>query len=129
MTNREKLIEEMAKDMGVAFQLAGTTRFGAVAEDLVGMRWVKLNKDSFLIKKKQYEILKSYNKEIEKIILESRKKESTLRYISSHILDNLNENEKNNILNLIKKHYLECANIIEKTRNYLINIKDEINDL
>ena len=31
---REKLIGEMAKTLGIAFQLAGTTRFGEVAEVL-----------------------------------------------------------------------------------------------
>ena len=33
--DKQKQIEEMAKDLGIAFQLAGTTRFGAVAEILV----------------------------------------------------------------------------------------------
>jgi hypothetical protein len=34
-------IEAMAKDLGIAFQLAGTTRFGAVAEILVNTGWRK----------------------------------------------------------------------------------------
>ena len=34
-------IEEMAKDLGIAFQLAGTTRFGAVAEVLVNAGYRK----------------------------------------------------------------------------------------
>ena len=33
--SRDEQIEKMAKDLGIAFQLAGTTRFGAVAEVLV----------------------------------------------------------------------------------------------
>jgi hypothetical protein len=39
--NRDKQIEEMAKDLGIAFQLAGTTRFGAVAEVLVNAGYRK----------------------------------------------------------------------------------------
>ena len=68
-------------------------------------------------------------KVLQKIILESRKKESTLRYISSHISDNISDSEKDNILKLIKKHYLDCANIIETTRNYLINVEDEMYEI
>ena len=33
--NRDKQIGEMAKTLGIAFQLSGTTRFGEVAEILV----------------------------------------------------------------------------------------------
>ena len=68
-------------------------------------------------------------KVLKNIILESRKKESTLRYISSHILDNLSDSEKDNILKLIKKYYLDCANILETTRNYLINVEDEMYEI
>lgn len=68
-------------------------------------------------------------KVLKNIILESRKKESTLRYISSHILDNLSNSEKDNILTLIKKYYLDCANILETTRNYLINVEDEMYEI
>ena len=39
--NRDKQIEEMAKDLGIAFQLAGTTRFGEVAEILVNAGYRK----------------------------------------------------------------------------------------
>ncbi len=39
--NRDKQIEEMAKDLGIAFQLAGTTYFGAVAEVLVNAGYRK----------------------------------------------------------------------------------------
>jgi hypothetical protein len=38
---KEAEIEEMAKDLGIAFQLAGTTRFGAVAEVLVNAGYRK----------------------------------------------------------------------------------------
>ncbi|MBR2614979.1 MAG: hypothetical protein IKC71_05245 [Clostridia bacterium] len=68
-------------------------------------------------------------KVFEKILLESQKKESTLRYVSSHILENLNNLEKENLLKIIKKHYLDCANIIETTRNYLINLNDEMYEI
>ena len=37
----DKQIEEMAKDLGIAFQLAGTTRFGEVAEVLVNAGYRK----------------------------------------------------------------------------------------
>lgn len=39
--SKEKQIEEMTKDLGIAFQLAGTTRFGAVAEILVNAGYRK----------------------------------------------------------------------------------------
>ncbi len=39
--SRDKQIEEMAKDLGIAFQLARTTRFGAVAEVLVNAGYRK----------------------------------------------------------------------------------------
>ena len=42
----EKQIEEMAKDLGIAFQLAGTTRFGAVAEILVNAGYRKIHDDN-----------------------------------------------------------------------------------
>lgn len=35
MDEKIERIKELAKDMGIAFQLAGTTRFGPVAESLV----------------------------------------------------------------------------------------------
>ena len=38
---KEKQIEEMAKDLGLAFQLAGTTSFCAVAEVLVNAGYRK----------------------------------------------------------------------------------------
>ena len=55
---KEKQIEEMAKDMGVSFQLAGTTRFGAVAEALIRFGWIKPSKDSVVLSKEEYEALK-----------------------------------------------------------------------
>lgn len=39
--SKEKQIEEMAKDLGIAFQLAGTTHFGTVAEVLVNAGYRK----------------------------------------------------------------------------------------
>jgi replicative DNA helicase len=39
--NKDNQIQEMAKDLGIAFQLAGTTRFGAVAEVLVNAGYRK----------------------------------------------------------------------------------------
>jgi hypothetical protein len=44
--NKEKQIEEMAKDLGIAFQLAGTTRFGEVAEVLVNAGYRKASEDA-----------------------------------------------------------------------------------
>jgi hypothetical protein len=38
---KDKQIKEMAKDLGIAFQLAGTTRFGDVAEVLVNAGYRK----------------------------------------------------------------------------------------
>ena len=43
--DRKEQIEEMAKDLGIAFQLAGTTRFGAVAEVLVNADYRKASAD------------------------------------------------------------------------------------
>ncbi len=45
---KEKQIEEMAKDLGIAFQLAGTTRFGAVAEVLVNAGYRKQSEGEWL---------------------------------------------------------------------------------
>lgn len=59
MKEQEKQIEEMAKDMGVSFQLAGTTRFGAVAEALIRFGWIKPDKDSVVLSKEEYEHLKA----------------------------------------------------------------------
>lgn len=39
--DKEKQIGEMAKTLGIAFQLAGTTRFGEVAEVLVNAGYRK----------------------------------------------------------------------------------------
>ena len=39
--NKDKQIKEMAKTLGIAFQLAGTTRFGEVAEVLVNAGYRK----------------------------------------------------------------------------------------
>lgn len=38
---KDEQIKEMAKDLGIAFQLAGTTRFTDVAEILVNAGWCK----------------------------------------------------------------------------------------
>lgn len=54
----EEMVKELAKDMGIAFQLANTTRFGVIAESLIRWHWVKLNKDSIVISKGEYERLK-----------------------------------------------------------------------
>ena len=42
-------IEEMAKDLGIAFQLAGTTRFGAVAEVLVNAGYRKQSEGEWVV--------------------------------------------------------------------------------
>lgn len=54
---KKQAIEEMAKDMGVSFQLAGTTRFGAVAEALIRFGWIKPSKDSVVLSKEEFELL------------------------------------------------------------------------
>ena len=41
-------IEEMAKDLGIAFQLAGTTRFGAVADVLVNAGYRKQSEGKWI---------------------------------------------------------------------------------
>jgi hypothetical protein len=55
MKEQEKQIEEMAKDMGIAFQLSGTTRFGPVAECLVESGYQKIKKDSVVLSREDYE--------------------------------------------------------------------------
>lgn len=60
----EKQIEEMAKDIGISFQLAGTTRFGAVAEELISLGWIKPDKDSVVLSKEKYKNLKHYEDEM-----------------------------------------------------------------
>ena len=44
--NTDKQIKEMAKDLGIAFQLAGTTQFSAVAEVLVNAGYHKGQNDA-----------------------------------------------------------------------------------
>ena len=51
----KQMIEEMAKDLGIAFQLAGTTRFGAVAEILVDKWQRKIPESSVVVSKQVWE--------------------------------------------------------------------------
>ena len=58
--NKEKQIEEMAKDLGIAFQLAGTTRFGEVAECLVSAGYRKASE----VAREIFEEIEQVRKEI-----------------------------------------------------------------
>lgn len=72
--NKEDRIKELAKDMGIGFQLSGTTRFGPVAAELVEMGYQRIKKDGIVISKEEYEELKQA-----KTLLESR--EETIKYL------------------------------------------------
>ena len=60
--NKEDKIKELAKDMGIGFQLSGTTRFGPVAAELVEMGYQRIKKDDIIISKEEYSCLKSIEK-------------------------------------------------------------------
>ena len=60
--NKEDKIKELTKDMGIGFQLSGTTRFGPVAAELVEMGYKKIEKDDIVISKEEYRCLKSIEK-------------------------------------------------------------------
>ena len=51
----DKQIEEMAKDMGIAFQLSCTTRFGAVAEVLVEVGYRKIPENAVVLTREEYD--------------------------------------------------------------------------
>lgn len=53
MNEIEKQIEQMAKDIGIAFQLAGTTRFSDVAEILIEQGYRNC-KDKVVLNKEEY---------------------------------------------------------------------------
>lgn len=44
-----KMIEEMAKDMGIAFQISGTTRFSKIAEMLVSYGYRKIQEGAVVL--------------------------------------------------------------------------------
>lgn len=54
----KQAVEEMAKDIGIAFQLSGTTRFGAVAEILVEQGY-KNCKDKVVLSKEEWARLRN----------------------------------------------------------------------
>ena len=72
--NYENRVKELAKDMGFAFQISGTTRFGPVAAELVNLRYQKVNAEDIVISKEEYEELKFAKK-----LLELR--EETIKYL------------------------------------------------
>ena len=53
--DKQKQIEELAKDMGIAFQLSGTTRFAPVAELLVECGYRKIPENVVVIPRKELE--------------------------------------------------------------------------
>lgn len=53
--NKEDKIKELAKDISIAFQLAGTTKFGAVAEILVDKWQRKIPENSVIVSKQVWE--------------------------------------------------------------------------
>lgn len=54
----EEMVEELTKDMGIAFQLSGTTRFAPVAEMLVECGYRKIPKGAVVLTEEEYESLK-----------------------------------------------------------------------
>ena len=65
MSDKQKQIEELAKDIGIAFQLAGTTRFGAVAEILADSWQRKIPENEVVLTREEFDELqkgiKTYN--------------------------------------------------------------------
>ena len=55
MENREMRITEITKDLGIAFQIANTTSFGVIAEILADKWQPKIDKDSIVLSKEEYE--------------------------------------------------------------------------
>lgn len=53
--NKEKQIKELTKDIGIAFQLAGTARFGPVAEILADKWQRKIPENSVIVSKQVWE--------------------------------------------------------------------------
>ena len=50
----EDMVKELAKDMGIAFQLANTTRFGVIAGDLIEIGYRKIPKGSVVLSYREY---------------------------------------------------------------------------
>ena len=79
--NRDKQIEEMAKDLGIAFQLAGTTRFGEVAEVLVNAGYRKTSDIAREIISEIEQTQKEINDRLQEFIAEyTQYSESTVDY-------------------------------------------------
>ena len=55
--DKQKHIEELEKDIGIAFQLAGTTRFGAVAEILADKWQRKIPENAVVLTREEYDEL------------------------------------------------------------------------
>lgn len=64
MMDKQQQIEELAKDIGIAFQLAGTTRFGAVAEILADKWQRKLPENAVVLTREEYEKLKLFEERV-----------------------------------------------------------------
>ncbi len=69
------------------------------------------------------------DKELKEKIENSRKKESSLRWLSNQVPNNLSDSNENRMLKCIKKYSLDGANTIEELRNYLINVEDEMYEI
>lgn len=61
----EDKIKELAKDMGIGFQLSGTTRFGPVAAELVEMGYQRIKKDDIIISREEYEKYQNLKRDVE----------------------------------------------------------------
>ena len=57
----KKQIEELARDIGIAFQLSGTTRFGAVAEILVEQGYRNCKDKVVLSKEEHIALINEFN--------------------------------------------------------------------
>ena len=53
----EEMVKELAKDMGIAFQLANTTRFGVIAADLIGIGYRKIPEGAVVLTEEEYKTL------------------------------------------------------------------------
>ena len=65
MKDKDDRIKELAKDMGIGFQLSGTTRFGPVAAELVEMGYQRIKKDDIVISKEEYYKYQNLKRDVE----------------------------------------------------------------
>jgi hypothetical protein len=59
---KQKQIEEMAKDMGTTFQISGTTKFATIDEMLMKYGYHKISENAVVLTREEYELFDSVKK-------------------------------------------------------------------